>query len=609
MPESGHVGAGLERIRVLPDIVKKKIAAGEVVEGPFSVVKELVENSIDAGAGRIDVQVAEGGLKKIAVRDDGRGMYRDDIALAVAEHATSKIEDIHDIERISSYGFRGEALSSISSVSRLAILSRRAEEETGGRLTASDGNVQVADFNGPAGTAVIVENLFYNVPARKKFLKSARTELRLIREVLIKTAIPHPEIAFSLDVDDTRQVTLPRAATIDERLAQVYGSGIMNDLYHETLHDLKVSVSGFLSRPHYLKSSRSMQFMYVNMRPVEYRYLGFLLSKAYEAVAGRGKHPAGIIFIDIDPGLVDVNIHPAKKEVKLFDGRYIDRLVLSLAEKATGREHRVDGGLLVPAGIQDAGPAAPGGPLPLPGAGAGLPGIDARAPFAAHAPDLSAPSPAYLRDVAVLYRDVEAGGAARIIGLAFDTYILLEKGEFLYFIDFHAAHERVLYDALLERGVQFASQRLAFPLVKELSIQDHALVMENIEHFSQIGFDIEDFSDHSLSISAIPEIARGADPAGLIDDFLASVRGEGRSPGTLEAVAATVACHAAKRAGDSMSRADMETLVEKIFSGKHGMRCPHGRPFVYKLEKADIEKMFRRQQGALSVRDAAQEAE
>ncbi len=176
-------------------------------------------------------------------------------------------------------------------------------------------------------------------------------------------------------------------------------------------------------------------------------------------------------------------------------------------------------------------------------------------------------------------------------------------------MDFHAAHERVLYDALLERGVQFASQRLAFPLVKELSIQDHALVMENIEHFSQIGFDIEDFSDHSLSISAIPEIARGADTAGLIDDFLASVRGEGRSPGTLEAVAATVACHAAKRAGDSMSRADMETLVEKIFSGKHGMRCPHGRPFVYKLEKADIEKMFRRQQGAFSVRDAAQEAE
>jgi DNA mismatch repair protein MutL len=589
----------LERIKILPDIVKKKIAAGEVVEGPFSVVKELMENSIDAGAARIDVQVSEGGLKKITVRDDGRGMYRDDIRLAVAEHATSKIEDIHDIEHIGSYGFRGEALSSISSVARLTILSRRAEEEIGGRLTASDGEVSVADFSGPAGATVIVENLFYNVPARKKFLKSVRTELRLIREILLKTALPHPAIAFSLDVDDTRQVTLPAAETVEERIRQIYGGGIMEDLYHETLSDLKVTVTGFLSRPHFLKSSRSMQIMYVNMRPVEYRYLGFLLSKAYEAVAGRGKYPAGIIFIDIDPGLVDVNIHPAKKEVKLFDSHYIDRLIISLAEKAVNREHRVDDGLFSPGAVRQ------GARLPARDdarenihdteTGKVLPGLDHNAPSAAHAPGLAAPSSNFIKDVSEFYHDIEQNKIIRILGMAFGTYILLEKGDFLYFIDFHAAHERILYDAILDKDGHFESQRLAFPKVIELSLQDHELLLENIDKFLQIGFDIEDFSDHSFIIHAVPEIAEGIDPAGLLEEFLSSVRGDSPSSNTSETIAATVACHAAKRAGDRLMQVDMELLVSDIFSGAHAMRCPHGRPFVYKLEKADIEKMFKRQ--------------
>lgn len=353
----------VDRIRLLPDSVKKKIAAGEVVEGPFSVIKELVENAIDAGASHIDVQVLEGGLRKITVRDDGRGMHRGDVPLAVMEHATSKIEDIHDIESISSYGFRGEALSSISSVSRLTILSRRADEATGARLAGADGAVEISDYAGPAGTTVIVENLFYNVPARKKFLKTVRTETRLIREIFVKLAIPHPEIAFALDMDDTRQVTLNAAVSVEERLGQIYGASIMDDLYRVELQDLKVSLQGFLSRPHYLRSNRAMQLLYVNSRPVEYRYLGFLLSRAYEAVAPRGKYPAGIIFIDIDARLVDVNIHPAKKEVKLFDSHYIDRLILALGEKAVSREHRVPDRVFLPGTSDYQRPPTPQGGL------------------------------------------------------------------------------------------------------------------------------------------------------------------------------------------------------------------------------------------------------
>jgi DNA mismatch repair protein MutL len=588
----------LERIKILPESVKKKIAAGEVVEGPYSVVKELVENSIDAGASRIDVQVTDGGLKKIAVRDDGRGMHRDDVALAVMEHATSKIEDIHDIGRISTYGFRGEALSSISSVSRLTLLSRRADQETGGRLVGADGAVEVSDFVGPAGTTVIVENLFYNVPARKKFLKSVRTELRLIRESLLRVALAHPEIAFTLDVDDSRQITLNQTGSIEQRIGQIYGGSAVNDLYHEKIQDLKVSLSGFLSRPHFLKSSRSMQILYVNGRPVEYRFLGFLLSRAYEAVAAKGKYPAGIIFIDIDPGLVDVNIHPAKKEVKLFDGHYIDRLILALAEKALDREHRVADGLLRPAGL----PAAAGINRQAAGVDYSLtartlfdsPDQRARSEAGAVQPEGGAASSSFVRDVADLYRDIRESKDLKIIGMALGTYIVLEKSDSLYFVDFHAAHERIIYDMLMERGGAVESQLLAFPRVCELSLEDHRLVQENIDKFSEIGFDIEDFSDHSIKITAVPEIAGGANSVDLMADLLESIRGEYQRSNIAERITACVACHAAKRAGDRLTQGDMEKLVSDIFSGKRTLRCPHGRPFVFKMDKEDIERMFKR---------------
>lgn len=601
----------MDRIRLLPDSVKKKIAAGEVVEGPFSVIKELVENAIDAGASHVDVQVLEGGLRKITVRDDGRGMHRNDVPLAVMEHATSKIEDIHDIERISSYGFRGEALSSISSVSRLTILSRRADEATGARLAGADGAVEVSDYAGPAGTTVIVENLFYNVPARKKFLKTVRTETRLIREIFVKLAIPHPEIAFALDMDDTRQVTLNAAVSVEERLGQIYGASIMDDLYRVELQDLKVSMRGFLSKPHYLRSNRAMQLLYVNSRPVEYRYLGFLLSRAYEAVAPRGKYPAGIIFIDIDARLVDVNIHPAKKEVKLFDSHYIDRLILALGEKAVSREHRVPDRVFLPGTSDYQRPTTPQGgafssdrpPTPQRGASSGTTSGDSGGVLRfgetygrQSGSEGSGFSPStYVTDTAGLYHDIEQSRKPRVIGVAFGTYIILEKEGCLYFIDFHAAHERILYDTLLDRKDDPESQRLAFPRIMELSVEDHALVMENIDIFSENGFDIEDFSDNSIKLSSVPEVARNADAADLVNDFLESVRGEYRVSDVRERIAATVACHAAKRAGDRLTYNDMETLVAELFGKERQLVCPHGRPFVYKMEKGDIERMFKRQ--------------
>jgi DNA mismatch repair protein MutL len=317
------------------------IAAGEVIEGPFSVVKELVENSIDAGATEIDVQVQDAGLKRIFVKDNGSGIYRDDAPLSIKEHATSKITDISGLQSISTYGFRGEALSSICSISDFVLLTKHESEETGSRLESRSGSVTVTDYAGSRGTTIIADNLFFNMPARKKFLKAKKTELRNIRETLLRMSLAVPHVSFSFEVDGRREITLTAAVSFHERVKQVFGNTVYSSLYYDELSDLKVKLSGFLSRPDYMRNTRSMQILFINGRPVEQKFLSYHLARAYDAVMPKGKYPAAILFMEIDPELIDVNIHPAKREVKLFDQKYIDSLIFSLASKVLNRAHPV----------------------------------------------------------------------------------------------------------------------------------------------------------------------------------------------------------------------------------------------------------------------------
>jgi DNA mismatch repair protein MutL len=277
------------------------IAAGEVVEGPFSVVKELIENSMDAGASVIDVQVYDSGLKKIVVRDNGSGIMKDDIPLSIKEHATSKITHESELHNIGTYGFRGEALSSIASISDLIILSKTSDESIGSRLESFAGNVALSDFAGDKGTTIIVENLFYNIPARKKFLKSKQKELRNIRETILRMAIPAYNISFTLDIDGKREMSLSEADSLDERIKQVFGKSALQNLYYEELSDIKVKIRGYLSKPEFVKNSRSMQFLFVNNRSIEYKFFSYHISRAYSAVIPKGKFAAAIVFIDIDP--------------------------------------------------------------------------------------------------------------------------------------------------------------------------------------------------------------------------------------------------------------------------------------------------------------------
>lgn len=582
----------MKRIHLLPDTVKSKIAAGEVIEGPFSIVKELMENSLDAGASEIVVQVFDSGMKKIMVKDNGYGIVPDDIQLAIAEHATSKINDIHDIEKISTFGFRGEALSSIASVSELTILSRPVEFEIGKRLTGSQGNYEESDFAGPAGTTVIVENLFFDIPARKKFLKSKGTESRFIREIFLKIAVANPGVSFFLEVDEKRKVSLQAVDDTGLRIQQVYGKETFSRLHYQKIQDIKVIIEGFLSSPDGLFASRNMQLLFINGRPVDHKYFSFILSRAYEGIAIKGKYPAALVFLSIDPTLVDVNIHPSKREVKLFDQRYIDSLIYALAEKTLNRSHQINSTMLESSSRSFENTEERDVETQLHFKEQSIP-LRYDNP---HTPDSvnEDHTPEKVRDMAELYESINVNNNL-LMGVVFGAYIVYQEDELLTFIDFHAAHERMIYDTLLAAPEEVISQELLFPKVFELSIGDYYIINENLNTFSEIGFDIETFSDNAIIIRTVPVLARNIEPESIINEFLESMHRE--DSGTMnvrDKVAASVACHSAKRAGDLLTVHEQQAIIDYIKQGPRELRCPHGRPFVYTLSKNELERLFKR---------------
>jgi DNA mismatch repair protein MutL len=444
------------------------------------------------------------------------------------------------------------------------------------------------------GTTLIVENLFYNVPARKKFLKTRRSEMRYIRETFLKAALPCPGIGFTLDVEGKRHITLGKVSSPDERIEQIYGNDVLDSLYFESMQDIKVKITGFFSQPGFMRSSRSMQLLYINRRPVEFKYFGYILMKAYEAIAMRGKHPAAIVFIDIEPELVDVNIHPAKREVKLFDQKYVESLILKLAEKALNRKHS-----LSPEMFRDEQNTVheTAGTLSSPG---GLHGnlhstgslFRGREVF--HAP-IGSLSREVVNEGAELYREFKDDESIRILGIAFGTYVVVEQGESLSFIDFHAAHERFIYDRLRENSSEVESQVLAFPVIAELPVDEYMLVLENFPLLNEMGFDIDDFADNSVTVRSVPGIVGDIDVKEFLMDFAESIKGEqGGGANFRDTMAMSAACHSAKRSGDHLSENDLEHLVRDVFSGDHEMRCPHGRPYIYSISKSDFERMFSR---------------
>ncbi len=563
----------------LPREVVDKIAAGEVVERPSSVVKELVENGLDAGAAFIEVEVRGGGLELIRVSDDGRGMGLDDLRLSVRPHATSKIRRYEDILEASSYGFRGEALPSIAAVSRLAITSRAAGEETGWELSPGEGGGwrEKAAAAAP-GTTVEVESLFGSVPARRKFLRSAMTEARRCLEEVFQQSLANPGVGFRFISDGRTSLDLPSAEP-PERWRQALGDELFRTLAPVEHRSGDLSVTGIASKPGSLWPRRREQHVFVNGRRVVHRLVHSAVYQAY-GPALEGSHPAFLVFLAMPARMVDVNVHPAKREVRFRDDDLVFRFVRSSFEKALfGKDEVQPGDISFP---------THGG---AGGAPAGRSWSDLTVAERQSVFDLSPPDGAISPAMA-------ANGHSSTVAQCWQLhhrYILAAIKNGLIMIDQHAAHERILYEELLGRAGGVRSQQLLFPATVELTAAEMQVLGEYRDIFSSLGFDLKEFGGRTIVIEGLPASTAQADAESVVRGMLGDM---GSLPQAAsdprERVARSFACHAAVKAGQHLTQEEMNRLIDRLFATSSPYLDPHGRPSVIKMTLEDLERRFGR---------------
>jgi DNA mismatch repair protein MutL len=601
----------MPRIHVLASDLVNQIAAGEVVERPASVVKELVENAIDAGARIIDVLLEHGGRKHIEVRDDGCGMSEEDALLAIERHATSKIRDFDDLTRVRTLGFRGEALPSIASVSRFTLTS--SDNHSGAAIELACDPLTSERTVRPAardrGTTISVRELFENVPARRKFLRSADAEFRAIVTIVSSYALPSPEHAFRIEHNGRIVLDLPAAADVRERVLQILGNDAANALSAVDCTIGQTRVTGYVTQQLRFGSRRN-QFLFVNGRLVKDRVLTHAANRACEAFDFDG-HPALVLFVDVPPESVDVNVHPAKTEVRFRDSSQVHVAVEQAVKRAIGGAE--DGrALLQPSPQEPLGPSVIRD-APLRGDSALFPPqryeesgprwTPAFTPLfqrtAVVQPPLAAmPSTA---STAVIDEEVapELGDLkGRIIGQYRLSYILLDTPGGLRLVDQHAAHERVLYDRYLERveARQPASQQLLTPMIYDAGAAECAVLESHLDELRAIGFDVERFSGNAFAISAVPPELLRHD----IDTFLrklldASLEEKSSHVARVrDRIAASLACQAAIKVHYPLSGATMARLVADLLDSSNPFACPHGRPVLVDIKHVDIEKHFHR---------------
>jgi DNA mismatch repair protein MutL len=626
-------------IRRLPPEIVNRIAAGEVVERPASAVKELVENALDAGASRVEIEVHGGGLTRILVADDGKGLDRDELLLAVERHATSKLsadaDGAYDLLRIASLGFRGEALPSIGSVSRLTLSSRARGAADAYSLLVEGGAMGApapAGFPGPHGARVEVRDLFYATPARLKFMKSERAEAMAIAEEVKRQAMAHEAVAFSLDIDGRKALRLPAEHPgPDGRLARL--SAILGSDFHDNAlaidHERDgVRLSGFAGLPTYSRGNAAHQYLFVNGRPVRDRLLQGALRAAYADYLARDRHPTAALYIELDAAYVDVNVHPAKAEVRFRDPALVRGLIVGgLRHSLAGAGHRAatttaaqalsgfrpqGAGSSYNPGYQP-GPSPAGfsawqaggwTPRPLGSMATGtLPGLaeatarveptfDAEPGYDPHTGVYEAAQPAQVIDPL----DFPLGAARAQVH---ETYIVSQTRDGMIIVDQHAAHERLVYERMKAEmaagGV--ARQTLLLPEVVELDPAEADRVMAKADELAALGLVIESFGPGAVLVRETPALLGATDAAGLIRDIADDLAENGAALALgerLEAVCSTMACHGSVRAGRRLSAPEMNALLREMEVTPHSGQCNHGRPTYVELKLSDIEKLFGR---------------
>lgn len=613
----------MSRIRILDSEVVDRIAAGEVVERPASVVKELVENALDAGATRVEVRVEEGGAELIEVRDDGHGLDAGDADLAFAQHATSKVSTVDDLDAIDTLGFRGEALASIAAVARVELTSGTGEG-AGVRLRVEGGQKRpVERLARPRGTTVRVENLFYNTPARRKHLKTRATELGHISEVVADYALARPDVMFRLQHGERSVLAAPPVSTLAERVHQVLGSEAAEHWLAVERHGSVARIHGGITGPDYQRPDRRQIRWFVNGRPVSDHRLTHALEGAYESLLDPARHPAAALFVDVDVTRVDVNVHPRKAEVRFADpgamygsvrsaaretlARHLPpRTIRAMAERRRDPQGQVDAaGPSSDAGASGLGPADGGASARRPAGGDDRPPPHAALPLSdwivaegsgpredVHAAIGAASAPEEGKQIA------GTRGPIQPLAQYANTYILAADEDGLLIIDQHVAHERILYERFLDRleVAEVEAQRLLVPETVDLTAAEVAVLEERGALLESMGFEIEPFGGDSWAIQTAPTILDGKDLGPALRRLLDVLEGGGTQAldEARRQAAATLSCHAAVRARHPLSREEMVQLVADLHRCEAATRCPHGRPVLLRVELDEIQRRLGR---------------
>ena len=642
-------------IRKLPPLLVNQIAAGEVVERPASVVKELVDNALDAGARRITIELEQGGIELIRITDDGLGISPEQLPLALAPHATSKVSTVEDLDRIATYGFRGEALASITSVSRVSIRSRTASEAGASEIRAEGDRVDpVQPAAGPVGTCVTVRNLFFNTPARRKFLRTPPTEQGHCIEIAGDLAISHPAVGFTIIANGKRVLDVPPGQSPRERVLAVLGAEIAPELLEVNLDEFDdargIALWGLVGRPSIARAAAKAMKLFVNGRPVRDRTLQHAIREAYRGLIEPGRYPTAVVMIEMDPGAVDVNVHPQKTEVRFRDQSLVHSAVHRSVKEALQRADltpqigRTGFGAAGRAwGLSSGGGGYSDGLL---GAGPGAVELSPqprgdeperisrfveyfRRPVAAQPQERM--SFGVLRDAVSAGNEDVAGAAADATGIeqgggeppappaveavlsaprpaervlqVHNQYVVTEDEQGIVIVDQHALHERVMFEYLLERvgtsGGALESQRLLMPTVVEASPAQIARADELRSIFERIGMTVEGIGPTSLAIHAFPTFLfdKGVEPGGFLREMLERAESEGFAPGreeTLHEILDMMACKAAIKAGDRMSQPELLELIRLRDAVGRSSNCPHGRPTSIRLPISELDRRFGR---------------
>lgn len=609
----------IQKIHILPENLCNKIAAGEVVERPASVVKELLENSLDAGASDIRIEVERGGKRLIRISDDGEGMGREDAFLCLERHGTSKIASDEDLFNLRTLGFRGEALPSIAAVSRLTLRTRNAESAEGWEIGSEGGVVRRAEAVGAScGTMLEVRDLFFNLPARRKFLRTDETELGHISDVVSKLALANPQVQFRLLHNERSLLELYRHTTLEERVAALLGRPVLRELLPlECQGEGGLGLQGLISQPAHNRPTGSNIYTFINGRYIRDRVVQHAVMDGYRHLIVKGRYPVVVLFLTIDPALVDVNVHPTKHEVRFRDQRLVhdfiaeavrsvlrpsDWLPSSAAEQTVAPS-------IAPRSVSGVGFEQRIGvsqPHSDPGAVQGV--QEALARYAARPP--AEPDRAWSRPAAAASQPMlltasaapgESGffSGLTVLGQYRRSYILCQDGDDLILIDQHAAHERIGFERLRSeyRQGSLARQALLFPAVLEFDFREAALFQEHLVDLERLGFEIEPFGGKAFLLKALPHLLEGSSAEQLVRDVVNEVASVGRSALAdegIEAVLILMACHGVIRANQTLAPEQIRALLRDLDGVDFQAHCPHGRPVMKRLPLIEIERMFKR---------------